>query len=333
MRCKININVSFIKINYTKIAYLRIFVVPLQKINSMTNGLSILIPCRDYICTPLAEQLARQAASVKGLAFEVIVIDDGSTNVRMVEVNASISRKAYCRHISLAENQGRAKVRNMLAREAQYDNLLFIDCKHSLPDSSFVRRYMEHSDCDVVNGGIRIEGDSHLLRGNLRFIYEKSAERAHTAERRSGEEYRDFHTANFMVKRSIMLAYPFDETITRYGYEDVLFGKLLKEAGIHITHIDNPVVFNHFESNKSFVAKTDEAMCTLHEYASQLEGYSTLLHIYNKVSRFRLAWLLRLVWHICGRAMRSNLVSNKPNLNIFKLYKLSRYAITRTGQV
>lgn len=288
----------------------------------MTNGLSILIPCRDYICTPLAEQLAKQAASIKGLAFEVIVIDDGSTNAKMVEVNATISRKAYCRHINLAENQGRAKVRNTLAREAQYDNLLFIDCKHGLPDNSFVRRYVEHAECDVVNGGIRIAGDQHLLRGNLRFIYEKSAERTHTALRRSGEEYRDFRTTNFMVKRSVMLAHPFDETITHYGYEDVLFGKQLKEAGIRITHIDNPVVFSHFESNKSFVAKTDEALHTLHGHASQLQGYSKLLYIYNKVSRLHLAWLLRLTWILFGKAMRSNLTGNKPSLTVFKLYKL-----------
>ena len=125
----------------------------------MTSELSILIPCHDYICKPLVEQLALQASSVEGLRYEIIVIDDGSTAARMVEVNRSISRMPFCRHIALTENQGRSKVRNLLAREAKYECLLFIDCKHSLPDGEFIHRYVEASDNDVVDGGIIIQGD------------------------------------------------------------------------------------------------------------------------------------------------------------------------------
>lgn len=292
----------------------------------MINGLSILIPCYNYICKPLAEQLARQAASIRGLRFEVVVADDGSTDSKMVEVNKSISRMAYCRHIFTVENQGRSKVRNMLAREAQYDNLIFIDCKHTLPDAWFVWRYVDACDWNVVDGGIRIEGDRKLLRGNLRFLYEKSAEAAHSVERRIEDEYRDFHSANFMAKKSTMLMCRFDESITRYGYEDVLFGKLLKQSGIGITHIDNPVVFSHFESNKSFVAKTEEGLLTLREHSAQLQGYSTLLYIYNKVERLRLVWLLRLGHKLFGGMMRNNLTGKSPSLRMFKLYKLTYFA-------
>lgn len=99
----------------------------------MTSELSILIPCHNYICTPLVEQLARQASSVKGLRYEIVVIDDGSTEANMVKVTV-----------------------------------------HGLPDGRFSVRYIEALGNDVVDGGIRIEGDASLLRCNLRFIYEKS---------------------------------------------------------------------------------------------------------------------------------------------------------------
>ena len=292
----------------------------------MTSELSILIPCHDYICKPLVEQLALQASSVEGLRYEIIVIDDGSTAARMVEVNRSISRMPFCRHIALTENQGRSKVRNLLAREAKYECLLFIDCKHSLPDGEFIRRYVEASDNDVVDGGIIIQGDPHLLRGNLRFLYEKSAEAAHTVEKRREDEYRDFHTANFMARRIVMNRCCFDETITRYGYEDVLFGKQLRAEGIRITHIANPVGFGHFDSNKSFVSKTEDGMLTLLENADKLEGYSTLLYIYNKVGAFHLHWLLRLVHRLLGKLMRKNLIGRKPSLAVFKIYKITYFA-------
>ena len=292
----------------------------------MTSELSILIPCYNYICTPLVEQLARQASEVKGLRYEIVVIDDGSTAAKMVEVNSSISRMNCCRHIFLEQNQGRSKVRNRLAREARYDCLLFVDCKHSLPDGRFVSRYVEAADNDVVDGGIRIEGDARLLRGNLRYLYEKSAEAAHSVEKRQEDEYRDFHTANFMVRKWVMEKCRFDECITRYGYEDVLFGKQLKEAGIRIRHIANPVGFSHFESNKSFVAKTEEGMRTLREHSGKLAGYSTLLNIYNKVERAHLLWLLRLVYRLTGKMLRRNLVGKRPSLTVFKLYKMAYFA-------
>lgn len=288
----------------------------------MTKELSILIPCYNYICTPLAEQLARQAASIKGLQYELIVIDDGSTETKMVEVNKAISKMAYCRHICLPHNVGRAKVRNMLVDEAKYELLLFVDCKHCLPDAQFVRRYIEASDNDVVDGGIRIDGDRKLLHGNLRFIYEKSAEEAHSVEKRIKDEYRDFHTANFMVRKRVMDMCRFDESITRYGYEDVLFGKQLKCHGIHITHINNPVSFSHFESNRLFVAKTEEGMLTLRKHSDKLVGYSTLLDTYNNLKNMSLLWIMRISYRLFGKLMRNNLVGKHPNLIIFKIYKL-----------
>ena len=79
-------------------------------------------------------------------------------------------------------------------------------------------------------------------------------------KQRQKNPYSDFHTSNFIIKRSIMLQHPLDERFRQYGYEDVLLGKTLKNNHIKIEHIDNPLGYEHFIENWSFVIKTEESL-------------------------------------------------------------------------
>lgn len=120
-----------------------------------------------------------------------------------------------------------------------------------------------------------------------------------------------------------MLAHPFDERFRFYGYEDVLLGKELYLCGAQIKHIDNPVLFKDYEPNGSFVAKTEEAMHTLHRFKIELQGYSRLLTLENKLRN--IAPAIRL-WHMLfGKAERRILTGSSPNMTIFNLYRLGYY--------
>lgn len=280
--------------------------------------LSILIPCFNHVCVPLVSALVRQAKSMPGLAFEVVVLDDGSDDADAVEANRVIEGMQHCRYIRLSTNVGRAAARNRLAHESSYSLLLFLDCKHSLPDDRFLARYLDCRDADVVNGGIRLGGDANQLRGNLRYRYESAVSKA-------GDGYRRFCTPNFMVRREVMLACPFDESMHRYGYEDVLFGKRLHDLGYRIRHTDNPVLFSAFESNAEFLRKTEEAMLTLREYRHSLEGYSTLLSTCDRLRRYGLARPLAILLRPALPLMRRSLLGSHPRVWIFQLYKLALY--------
>jgi glycosyltransferase involved in cell wall biosynthesis len=283
------------------------------------KDLSVLIPTYNTACVSLVKALQRQAAAL-GIGYEIIVADDGSTDVEAIEENRSINQIEHCRVIIRSENCGRAAIRNFLASQARYSWLLFIDSDMVVCSDGFLQQYVQSEGYDVVDGGVRI---GKVQTGNLRSIYEKASEKHFTAEKRSQSTYRDFHTANFMIRRDLMLLHPFDERFRHYGYEDVLFGKTLELQGIPILHLDNPLSFEVFESNPDFVSKTEEGLRTLYLFRDELQGYSRLLTLAQRLTP--VIPLIRL-WHrIFGGIERRQLTGSHPSLTIFNLYRIGYF--------
>ena len=288
------------------------------------TSLSILIPTFNDLCINLVEGLRLQAEET-GITYEILVADDGSTDEDVVRQNNAISQWPYCQYLRHTNNIGRAAIRNLLVRTAQHEWLLFIDSDMTLFRPNFLARYLLADDVDVIDGGVVIGGDAEALRGNLRYRYEKSAEHEHTVEKRQQNPYRDFHTANFLIRRELMLSHPFDERFRHYGYEDVIFGKQLRAAHIAITHIDNPMGFCTFESNPDFVSKTEEGLHTLLLFRNELRGYSRLLTLVDSIHIPLILSLIRLFHRLFGSLIRRNLCGPHPNLQLFKLYKFGYY--------
>ena len=288
------------------------------------TALSILIPTYNDECVTLVDDL-RQQAEQSGIVFEILVGDDGSTDAEVIEKNRKISKWPHCHYLIQIQNIGRAAIRNFLAKEAHYDWLLFIDSDMSMVRHDYLSRYLAMEEADVVDGGVSIVGDAAILKGNLRFKYEKASEQEHTTEIRQKHPYQDFHTANFLIRRDLMLAHPFDERFRYYGYEDVLLGKQLRQSKIAITHIDNPLGFSTFEENAQFILKTEEGLRTLHQFQSDLRGYSRLITLVEGIHLPIILTLIRC-WHkLCGQWERKNLCGPHPSLRLFKLYKLGYY--------
>ena len=286
--------------------------------------LSILIPTYNTICVDLVRTLYEQAVKLS-LTYEIIVADDGSPNTQAIAANQPIGDLPNCQYIVRQENVGRAAIRNILAKTARYDYLLFIDSDMRIGDPLFLSNYLQ-SPCDtVIDGGVAICGDDKLLKGTLRYLYEKSEEARHTAEQRCQTPYQHLHTANLLIRRDIMLQYPFDERFRHYGYEDVLLGKTLRQHRIAISHIDNPVLFCDFESNPEFVAKTEEGLRTLHQFREDLRGYSRLLTFVGNIHIPVILSTIRLWHHLLGHLERKNLCGTRPCLLVFKLYRLGYF--------
>ena len=288
------------------------------------TALSILIPTYNDLCVNLVDAL-RQQAEQAGIDYEILVADDGSTHADVIRENSVINQWSHCQFLTRPENIGRAAIRNYLAQTAQYNYLLFIDSDMTLVRPDYLSEYLSMEGADIVDGGVAIGGDAEALKGNLRYRYEKAAEQEHTAEKRQLHPYQDFHTANFLIRRDLMLSHPFDERFRYYGYEDVLFGKQLRAAHITITHIDNPMGFCTFESNPDFVAKTEEGLHTLSQFRKELRGYSRLLTLVDGIHIPLILWLIQLSHRLFGGLIRRNLCSAHPNLRLFSLYKLGYF--------
>lgn len=285
--------------------------------------LSILIPTFNDECYGLVCALSRQAEDVCNDDWEIIVADDVSTNEAVIRENEQINTLPHCRFIRKPSNDGRAAIRNYLARQATGDWLLFIDSDMSMVDDDYLKKYYDaRKQAMVVYGGYRVmRGPA----GNLRYRYEHKAEPLHAATRRWQQPYQDFHTSNFLIRRNLMLAHPLDERFRHYGYEDVFFGRQLREAGITILHIDAPVGFSRYENNSDFLNKTEEGIRTLHTFHDDLQGYSRLIRLADRLHGNPIGFLFRLLYKLLGSSWRRNLLSDNPSLLCFKLYKLGYY--------
>lgn len=286
------------------------------------------------------------------LGFEIIFADDGSADATARQRNAIIAQLPYCQYIERPKNVGRSAIRNFLAHTAHYSHLIFLDGDVAIKRGNFVQTYLAHrNDADVIIGTLHFSRmqvacdtaediightkrakeetkkatEPMLYDDNLKYRYEQQFLAKHPVKKRMQQPYASFRTTNFMVRRDLLLAYPFDETFHEYGYEDTLFGKQLKEHGATLIHLDNAATIADYEDNATFIAKTEESLRTLAAHAHQLQGYSTLLHTANKLECLHLQPLIAFVFELFKGLLHKNLCSNSPSVFLFNVYKLGYY--------
>lgn len=301
------------------------------RLNSMIiQELSILIPVYNDDATLLVKSLSKQAQAISGLCYEIIVFDDGSTDVTSVEINKTLTLLPHCRYVNVEHHDCRAAMRNDMFKQAKYDWHLMIDARLTLMNDDFLMRYL----CcgvqvgEVACGGVSVDGGlltAQLYSENLRFRYEKHEESKHSYLKRKADPYKAFRTTNFFYHKSVLKKVPYNEQVKGYGYEDVLLGKALSEKKIKVIHIDNPVAYTEFENNQVYLRKIEEALRTLNAFEGELNDYSPLLHARNNLRKFHLLRLFQKFHTLSKGWELMNLCSNKPSLFIFKLYKLGYY--------
>ena len=113
--------------------------------------LSILIPIYEVKVEKLVTKLIKQCHAAK-IEFEIICFDDGSSE-KIKTANKAIDLIMGVNYVELSENKGRAKIRNMLAKMARYEYLLFLDCDTKVAGKKFIKNYVPHLDKQkTING-------------------------------------------------------------------------------------------------------------------------------------------------------------------------------------
>lgn len=286
--------------------------------------LSFLIPTYNLSCKALAKELSQQISASK-IEAEVIVMDDGSTNADSLADNACIDSFEHCQFIRNNENIGRSRIRNLLAATAQFPTLVFLDADVFPAVDDFVNCYVKAiCKADVVCGGMKYRLDGPVKIGKLRYVVGCDSE-SQTADSRSKAPYKCFISSNFMVKKNIFEKVQFDESLFKYGYEDVLFGKCLEENAISIAHIDNAVFHDNGENSSDFLSKTRAATENLLLIEDKLGDYSRIIKTYRKIDAFKMSTFVGMLFPVMHKRMEANLLSDKPSHFIFNIYKLSYF--------
>lgn len=286
--------------------------------------LSILIPTYNYDCTQLVGDLQQQAEAL-GIDYEIIVADDASPIKAYTEANRAINALPHCRLVEMPENLGRARIRNRLADEAKHPWLLFMDADAEVVSNTFIARYLEHTDAEVVCGGLCHADTLPSPEVSLRYAYEKRADKTRAAHYRQQAPYERFITFCFMVRSDVFHTIRFDEAITEYGHEDTLFGIELQRRNVRMRHIDNPMRQGGIETNEEFLQKTHAALRNLANMEEAMQGHSSLLKLHTMLRHVGMHKPLARFYTRRKEWLTARLCSSHPSLALFFLYKLAYY--------
>jgi len=287
--------------------------------------LSILIPVYKFDCRIFILELHKQVSDCK-IDFEILVYDDGS-NPEIKEINNSVSQLSNVIYKELPANIGRSKIRNKMAADANFNNLLFLDCDSKISSKKFISDYIKHCDNkSVIYGGRCYETSEPADKSTyLRWYYGIKRETISVETRLKNNPYKSFMTNNFLIPKEIFNSIKLNENLTGYGHEDTLFGAKLKENNVPIIHIDNPLCHIGLESADEFLKKTLEGLKNL--FLISENGYDgdeiKLLNYYKIIKKFYLKKIILFVYSIFENRIINNLKSSHPNLFWFDFYKLN----------
>ena len=286
----------------------------------MVSEISILIPVYNQNVTGLVESLLKQAASLS-LAYEIRVYDDGSS-AGILAQNLTLSQHPHVIYRELPQNIGRAQIRCLLAQEAQYDTLLFLDNDVLPKYPDFLGRYLRQFNGQVTVGGIAYQ-ENVPPGAELRWKYGRAREEA-PAARRQKNPYQRIFPSNLCVDRSHFLAFFPRQEVMGYGHEDTLFAYRLQENQVLVLHIDNPVWHLGLEPSPIFLLKTNEAVLNLVRLHHQwnLGHESRLFRLYRSMKKWKVDRLLKENSNWLLPIMKRNLFSRTPSLYLFDLYRL-----------
>ena len=105
--------------------------------------LSVLIPTYNYNAFLLVKEIHQQL-TLGEIDFEIICLDDGSKSSINTK-NEEINKFSFTSFKSLPKNIGRSAIRNLLAKKATYNWLLFLDADVIPVKSNFIKNYIVFS--------------------------------------------------------------------------------------------------------------------------------------------------------------------------------------------
>jgi hypothetical protein len=288
--------------------------------------LSILIPVYNYDVVPLVLELHKQCLECE-IDFEILCQDDASK--LFFEENKKINGLKYCRFSKNNSNLGRGKNINLLAEKAQFEWLLIMDCDTFPKENHFIQKYITQVNKNekIVYGGIVYKKEKPEKEKLLRWIYGNKREALSLKVRNEKPNSRAL-TSNLLINKKLFLETLFDESITKYGYEDLVFLSDLEKKGILVTHIDNPTYHLGLETSQQFLEKTKTAMENLRlitETDALDLSESKLLKVSTLSESLYLTPFISFLFKKTERKIEQNLLSKKPSLLLFDLYKLGYY--------
>ncbi|WP_271425075.1 glycosyltransferase family 2 protein [Aequorivita sinensis] len=286
--------------------------------------ISILIPTYNYNIYDLVANIHAQISRLD-ISFEIIVCEDASD--RFLTENRKIKELRHTEYQVLKNNIGRTSLRDLLAKKAVHNWVLFLDADVLPKNEDFIKNYIvtiKNSDSEVILGGICYKKEKPEPSKMLRWIYGVERE-TKPLEARNKDPY-TIVSSNLLIKKDIFLeTNTIDEKF--YGMDN-FFSNQLKRKDIKVKHIENPVIHLGLEDNKVFLKKALAAVETtviLEEKGFMDNNMRPIQKSYLKLKKYHLVNSFSFIVSRFRKTMERNFNSDNPNLFWFDLYRLNYY--------
>lgn len=221
----------------------------------MSPFLSIIIPT--YNRADKLEKCLRalRAQSLASESFEVLVVDDGSTDSTPQLLKKWAGKWKNLKYLH-QKNAGQGNARNKALKEARGQVVLFIG-DDIYPQEGFLAKHVEfhqeHPEKEYACLGLT-EWDptqeitpfmEWLTHGGPQFAYHKLQ-----AEEEASFWY--FYTSNISLKKELLLKDSFDPDFKAYGWEDIELGYRLTQKGLKLIYKPEALAYHdHFMEEAS----------------------------------------------------------------------------------
>ena len=284
-------------------------------------NLSVLIPVYNRDVTLLVSALASLLTKEK-IISEIILLDDASASEFDI-LNQQLAEADFIFYSRNKSNCGRTITRKLLASQAQYDYLLFLDCDVKIISPGFIANYHAQmkDNTDVCSGGLvyeETEPDENKFKLHWRYgTFRESTPRV-------------FLSSNFLIKKDVFLGMDFNAPLNQYGHEDTLWGIELKKKGVQAKFIDNPVMHEGIEECNSYIKKSlmaVENLLVLERLIGEeeLARHVKLYEMYKKLDRYKVTGLVALAEKWYHSWIIKNLCSYEPSLKYFDWMRLAHF--------
>jgi len=228
--------------------------------------LSVIIPCYNH-GQYLREAIASVEAYRDRQAFEIIIVNDGSTDPGTREVLGQLEREGY--HVLNQPNLGLGAARNNGIRRAAGQYILPLDCDNRIRPvyiSEGVQVLEQHPGVGVVYGHVQLYGSRHEVKQVPAFDLEALVR----------SNYID---ACAVFRRSLWERVGgYDEKMPVMGYEDWDFWLSAAAAGYQFYRLE-AVAFE-------YQVRDDSMLRSTHTYDKQRSTYAYLfrkhLHLFTE---------------------------------------------------
>ena len=286
--------------------------------------ISILIPCYNWNISNFINKLHVLCIEELRLNdFEIICIEDGSSNYF---ANESVKDLKNVKHEILKKNIGRSAVRNLLAKKAKFEWLLFIDCDSKIATKDFIWNYLKPICLRAEIPPVHVIAGNHDTIYYGETLYEKK-ETKNTLHQKYGDKVESkrkkdvFSSHHFLIHKSAFKQKQFDENITSYGYEDILF-QIKHTCYFH--HIKNPLYHIGLKSNEDFIKDCETGLKNLLQYTKNKNVIQNIkiLKWASTLAFWGLNKPILFIFNMLKSLILTNLLSKNPSLFLFQFYKL-----------